>query len=59
MKTMTRVMAGFFSTLTTLGAATVCWAAPPGPPVTPLGGTELSIATAVAVAAYGFWKVRK
>ena len=41
-----------------------CWAAPPAPPViappqTPVGGTEILIATAVAMAGYGIWKSRK
>jgi hypothetical protein len=42
------------------------WAGPPGPPVilaqlprTPLGGMEVSIATAVGIAAYGVWKSRR
>ena len=39
------------------------WAGPPPPPDaiprTPLGGMEVSIATAVGIAAYGKWKSRR
>jgi hypothetical protein len=42
------------------------WAGPPAPPViaaqlpaTPVGGPEISIATAVGIAAYGLWKSRR
>ena len=53
-----------FSALTILTLCATCWAGPPGPPVisapaTPVGGTEVTIATAVAIAGYGFWKSRK
>jgi hypothetical protein len=54
-------------TLTVAGLAILslyatCWAGPPPPPsipATPVGGTEISIATAVAIAGYGYWKSRK
>lgn len=42
------------------------WAGPPPPPViasqipaTPVGGPEISIATAVGIVAYGLWKSRR
>lgn len=42
------------------------WAGPPPPPViasqipaTPVGGPEISIVTAVGIAAYGLWKSRR
>lgn len=54
--------------ITALGVtclAGAVWAGPPAPPViadvprTPLGGPEISIATAVGIAAYGLWKSRR
>ncbi|MBU5614088.1 hypothetical protein [Geomonas azotofigens] len=41
---------------------TASWAGPPPPPSipsTPVGNAEMSAVTMVAVAAYGFWKMRK
>jgi hypothetical protein len=53
-----------FFALTILNLSATCWAGPPGPPnlshpATPVGGTEITIATAVAIAGYGYWKSRK
>ncbi len=51
--------------LAILTIAATCWGGPPAPPViataplTPVGGTEIATATAVAMAGYGFWKSRK
>jgi hypothetical protein len=49
--------------ITLLGAA---WGGPPPPPViasqipaTPVGPPEVTAVTAIAVAAYGYWKHRK
>lgn len=45
--------------------STQVFAGPPGPPVvtqipaTPVGNVEMTAATVVAVAAYGYWKSRK
>ena len=52
------------SALNILTICATCWAGPPGPPVitapaTPVGDTEVTIATAVAIAGYGYWKARK
>lgn len=52
-----------FAVLTVLNVYSACWGGPPGPPssppATPVGGTEITIATAVAIAGYGYWKSRK
>jgi hypothetical protein len=48
--------------LAVLALCSTCWAAPPGPPSipsTPVGRAEVSAATIVALAAYGYWKGRK
>jgi hypothetical protein len=52
--------------LALIALATAVWAGPPAPPViaaalprTPLGGTEISLATAAGIAAYGIWKSRR
>jgi len=46
-----------------LSLCSISWAGPPAPPAsppaTPVGGTEASIAIAVAIAGYGYWKSRK
>jgi hypothetical protein len=53
------------ATLAVMIIATASWAGPPPPPViqaipsTPVGGTEATIATTIAIAAYGIWKSRK
>lgn len=45
--------------------STPVFAGPPGPPAitqipaTPVGSVEMTAATVVAVAAYGYWKSRK
>lgn len=55
----------FFSALALLGLSAVCWGGPPPPPMaqsipmTPVGSAEVSAVTVAAVAAYGFWKMRK
>jgi len=36
----------------------VCWG-PPEPPSTPVGNIEMSALTIGAMAAYGYWKMRK
>jgi hypothetical protein len=54
-----------FTTLAFFNFSALCWADPPPPPVitappaTPLGGAGITIATAVAIAGYGYWKNRK
>jgi|OpeIllAssembly_1097287.scaffolds.fasta_scaffold832587_2 hypothetical protein len=53
-----------FFALNVLNLCATCWAGPPGPPTvsppaTPVGGIEITIATAVAIAGYGYWKYRK
>ena len=50
------------ATLVVMNLCTASWADPPPPPVipaTPVGSTEIIIATAVAIAGYGYWKSRK
>jgi hypothetical protein len=52
----------FLTALAILNICTTCWAGPPGPPSipsTPVGNAEVSAATIIAVAAYGYWKNRK
>lgn len=62
----------FFSVVTILNLTATCWAGPPSPPdlsspiipipgipSTPIGGTEITIATTIAMAGYGYWKSRK
>lgn len=54
-----------FTAAIALNLAFTAWAGPPGPPVlasappTPVGGTGIVFATAVGIAAYGYWKSRK
>ncbi len=52
------------ATLVLVCLATAAVAGPPPPPVisapaTPVGGAEITIATAVAIVGYGYWKSRK
>jgi len=52
------------ATLVIMNLCTASWAGPPlppgmSPPATPVGGMEITIATAVAIAGYGYWKSRK
>ncbi len=51
------------ATITALNIVQSCWAGPPPPPSTapsvPAGSIEVSIATAAAIAGYGYWKSRK
>ena len=56
------------SILALLNLCAVCWAGPPGTPDsfavaqiprTPVGNVEVTAATVLAVAAYGYWKSRK
>jgi hypothetical protein len=64
-RTFDRIAETFiFSVFTILNLTATCWSGPPGPPdglprATPLGGIEITIATAVAIAGYGYWKSRK
>jgi len=54
-----------FAAFAILVLSAVCWGAPPPPPnfqsipLTPVGSAEVSALTVAAVAAYGFWKMRK
>ena len=56
-KTLELFTLTLYASITMLG---VCWG-PPGPPTTsvPLGGAETMALTAVGIAAYGYWKMRK
>ncbi len=50
--------------LVLVSLATAAVAGPPPPPVvsapaTPVGGTEITFATAGVIAGYGYWKSRK
>ena len=51
--------------LATAALCTLCstvWAGPPLPPsipATPVGNAEMSALTVAAVAAYGYWKMRR
>jgi hypothetical protein len=61
---LTRFVEGLvLATLTLLNLCAISWAGPPLPPfttpATPVGGTEVIIATSAAIAAYGIWKSRK
>jgi len=45
-----------------LSFCTTCWAGPPPPPSmpsTPVGNAGVSAVTVMAVAAYGYWKMRR
>ena len=42
----------------TIALLGVCWGAP-GPPSVPVGGGETIGLTAIGMAAYGYWKMRK
>lgn len=57
---------GFLAALTIGSLFSVAWAGPPPPPVnasqipvTPVGGPETSLITAIGIAAYGLLKSRK
>lgn len=55
----------FLATVSLLNLCTAGWAGPPPPPSiaaipsTPVGSAEMSAITVAAVAAYGYWKMRR
>lgn len=56
----------FLATASLLNLCTAGWAGPPPPPniavgipSTPVGSAEMSAITVAAVAAYGYWKMRR
>ena len=52
----------FLAVIALASLCTASWAGPPPPPsipATPVGNAEMSAVTIVAVAAYGYWKMRK
>jgi hypothetical protein len=66
-KQITRLVEfAMLASIAILNGVQTCWAGPPGPPnistpppSTPVGGTEVTIATVVAIAGYGIWKNRR
>ncbi len=55
-----------YAALVLIGISTTALAGPPPPPTiagaipsTPVGGPEVTIATAAVIAGYGYWKSRK